>query len=334
MILSKTLNESAEKRPSAISLLDVSILIVTWNSESWIARCLESLAAACESLRCEIVLFDNASSDRTLEVARSIRLPQLTILTSERNLGFAGGVNRARIAARGPFLFLLNPDCELAPRSVHTLLEYLGKHPEVAAAVPLLLDEGGAPQREFQLRRLPTLVSLVMENLLLDKIFPENRVSSSYRYKDLDISRPQPVEQPAAAAMVIRSEVAWSIGDLDEQFAPAWFEDVDYCRRLRGAGAQIHLVPEATAVHHRGSSLERLGHARFVEIWYENLDRYARKWMSRGDAEIVRWSIIAGMILRIAAVVCGLDPVRLGRREAIGVYRRVLRQAFRVMSDE
>ncbi|HUR80626.1 MAG TPA: glycosyltransferase family 2 protein [Thermoanaerobaculia bacterium] len=306
--------------------LDLSILIVTWNSERWIDRCLRSIPAACEGLEYEIVVHDNASSDATVRHLGGAPVPQ--VIRSTVNSGFAGGMNRAFAASRGRYVFLLNPDCELAPRALTNLFEFLESHPKIAAAVPLLIDESGDSQREFQIRRLPTLATLAAEVLLLDKLFPRNRATAHYRYHDLDLTHPTRIEQPAAAALLLRAEVMEEIGPLDEQFAPAWFEDVDYCRRLAEAKKELWAVPSAEVRHFGGASLEHMPFSRFCEIWYGNMWRYAKKWFGRGQVEALRWAIIAGMLLRCAAGFLGLRPRGVARSEAWRAYAGVLKSAF------
>jgi N-acetylglucosaminyl-diphospho-decaprenol L-rhamnosyltransferase len=303
--------------------LDLSILIVTWNSERWIDRCVRSIPAACEGVQYEVVVHDNASTDGTLG-----HLGDANVLRSATNAGFAAGTNRAFAASRGRYVFLLNPDCELAPLALTRLFEFLESHREIAAAVPLLIDESGDSQREFQIRRLPTLGTLAAEVLLLDKLFPKNPATARYRYRDLDLTHPQRIEQPAAAALLLRREVMEEIGPLDEQFAPAWFEDVDYCRRLAEAKKDLWAVPSAEVRHFGGSSLEHIRFAGFVEIWYRNMWRYARKWLRPGQVEALRWAIIAGMLLRCLAGLIGLRPHGVARGEAFRAYAGVLKKAF------
>jgi hypothetical protein len=303
----------------------LSILIVTWNSERWIDRCLRSLPAACEGLDYEIVVYDNASSDGTLQ-----HIPEndAQVLRASANDGFAAGTNRAFTQSHGRYVFLLNPDCELEPRSVTQLCKFLDQNAMAAAAAPLLVDERGCLQREFQLRRLPTLRMLVSEALLADKIFPKNRVTAHYRYRDLDLSHPQRIEQPAAAALLVRREVFEQVGPFDEQFAPAWFEDVDYCRRLAEAKKEIFTVPTAVARHYGGASLDSMPYSEFIDFWYRNMWRYARKWFSRGEAEALRWAIITGMLARWMAALAGVKNGSSSRREALRAYKTVLRKAL------
>lgn len=323
------LEERQETMPrTAVRTTDLSILIVTWNSERFIDRCLSSIPAACEGLDYEVMVHDNASSDGTLQHIRDA-----SVLRSATNDGFAAGINRAFAASRGRYVFLLNPDCELAPGTLTRLFQFLHAHPQIAAAVPLLSDDSGDSQREFQLRRLPTLRTLAAEVLLLDKLFPRNAATASYRYRDLDLTEPRRIEQPAAAAFLLRREVFEEIGPMDEQFAPAWFEDVDYCRRLAEHRKEVWVVPGTEVRHFGGASLEHIHFSRFTEIWYRNMWRYARKWMRPGQTETLRWAIIAGMLLRCLAGLAGLRPRGVARGEAFRAYRGVLKRAWHRWDD-
>lgn len=305
--------------------LDLSIVIVTWNSERWIDRCLQSIAGACGGLAYEVIIYDNASADATLSAIGN----GVDVIRGTANDGFAAGVNRVAARASGRYFFLLNPDCELAPRALEILVEFLDANPVVAAAAPLLSDEAGDSQREFQLRRLPTLATLVSEVFGIDKLFPANRMTARYRYRELELTHPQPVEQPAAAALLLRREVFAEVGPLDERFAPAWFEDVDYCRRLAAAGHTIFVVPAARARHFGGASLEHIPFAEFIALWYRNMWFYARKWLTPGQAEALRWAIVLGMLLRVPLALLGIAHLHLGRWSAARAYAGVMRKAFK-----
>jgi hypothetical protein len=302
---------------------ELSILIVTWNSVRWIDRCLASIPPACGDLEHEIIVYDNASSDATLG---AIGERQDLLIRSERNDGFGIAVNRAVERSRGRYVFLLNPDCELAPGALKLLHDFMDAHPKAAAAAPLLANDDGGSQREFQLRRLPTLGSLAAEIFAVGRFLP--RATARHRYRDLDLSRPQRVEQPAGAALMIRREVFEEIGPFDEQFSPAWFEDVDYCARLAAAQKEVWVVPAAAARHVGGASLEHLSFAEFQQLWYRNMWRYAQKWLSAGEAEALRWTIIAGMALRVLAALIGAAHRNVGPLRAARAYASVLGKAF------
>jgi len=301
----------------------LSIVIVTWNSGRWIGPCLGAIPAACDGVPYEVVIYDNASSDATLQLVagRGAR-----VMRAAKNDGFAAGTNRAVHETAGRYVFLLNPDCELAPHALSALVRFLDAHPNLAGAAPLLDGDG---QREFQLRRLPTLRSLAGEVFAFHKLFPKNRHTAHHRYRDLDLTEPRRIEQPAAAALLLRREVFDEVGPFDEQFAPAWFEDVDYCRRLAAAGKEVWVVPEARASHAGGASLEHVPFERFTEVWYRNMWRYARKWLSAGNAEALRWLIVTGMLLRIVAAAIGVAHPEVGRKRAMRAYAGVLKNAWK-----
>jgi GT2 family glycosyltransferase len=118
------------------------------------------------------------------------------------------------------------------------------------------------------------------------------------------------------------------VGAFDENFAPAWFEDVDYCRRLAEKKKEVWVVPAARVRHFGGASLEHMRFARFTEVWYSNMWRYARKWLRPGHTEALRWLIIVGMVLRLVAGCFGLKPKGVERREAFRAYTAVLKKAM------
>jgi GT2 family glycosyltransferase len=317
---------SWDTQDAAAPPVDVSVVVVTWNSARWIDRCLNSIPAAVGALSFEAIVHDNASSDGTAEIVAGSKIQGLRLERGGENLGFAGGVNAAAARSRGHFILLLSPDCKLEPGSLETLVGALRTDPGAAGAVPLLIGDDGLAQREFQLRRLPTLATFVSELLFADKLWPSNPVSSRYRYAEASVDELKTVEQPAAAALMLRREVFERLGGFDERFVPAWFEDVDYCRRMAGVGLRILFVISARVTHHGGASLDHLDLRQFLRIWYRNLFRYAEKWFAPAEVETLRWVIIGGMLLRCAASLLGFR-----RGQVVNSYRayaEVARDAF------
>jgi len=307
----------------------VSVLVVTWNSERWIGACLDALPKACEGISWQLVVVDNASGDSSAALAERHAGADGRVFRSETNRGFAGGMNDAIERASGRWLLLLNPDCVLDPGAVPRLVDACESDPDAAGAAPCLRGPDGSSQSSFQFRRLPTPGAFFAELFFLDRLAPWNPATARYRYRDRDFSKAGEVEQPAFAAVLMRSQIARREGPLDESFYPAWFDDVDYCRRIRGSGYRFLAVPDATGVHAGGASLETLHRGDFAVVWYRNMYRYATKWFTARGAGIVRWSIIGGMMIRIAVTAIGLGRFARPRREILRGWIEVLKGAWK-----
>jgi GT2 family glycosyltransferase len=268
---------------------DIGIIIVTYNSAAEIGACLDAALAS----GAEIVVVDNASSDGTIaEIARrGVRL-----IANSENRGFAGGVNQGFAALKSPYVLLLNPDAV-----IQTSLEPLREACDgrgAAGAGGKLVDAGGKAQAGFMVRSLPTPAALALEVLLLNRIWPNNPVSRRYRCLDLDISSRSEVEQPAGAFFMVRRAVWQELGGLDESFFPLWFEDVDFCRRIRDRGYCLYYVPEAVAKHTGGHSVPRLPLEMRLIYWYRSLLRYSAKHFRRSEYKAVCLAVVTGSFLR------------------------------------
>lgn len=310
--------------------IDLSVVIVTWNSGPWIERCLDALRDAVGDLAWEALVVDNASADDTVSRVSEHGDQEVRLIRNPTNAGFASAINRAVDISHGRYILLLNPDSVPDRGSIEMLVQHLEDDPSAVGAAPLLLGEDGVPQAAFQLRSLPSLRTLIAEILLLNRLFPRNSFHAHHPYSQIDLDgEVVEIEQPAAAALLLRAEAIRATGPWDEQFHPAWFEDVDYCRRLADGGGKLVLVPRARVKHRGAASLDTMGLHAFLPIWYRNLYLYAKKWMSPRSSELVRWMIIGGMILRIGAIAIGLNTMAMDRPRAMDAHKRVLREAFR-----
>jgi N-acetylglucosaminyl-diphospho-decaprenol L-rhamnosyltransferase len=282
----------------------VSVLIVSWNARDRLARCLHAATASAR----EVVVADNASSDGSAALVAG-QFPGVRLLRLPRNLGFAGGVNEAARHATGDLLLLVNPDAILTPGAVARLAHVITGDPGWGAAAARLIGTDGRPQDGFNVRRFPTFGSWMSDLLLLDEVWPGNPARRRYRYGDLRIAGPDPVdvEQPAAACLMIRRDVFEAVGGMDERFTPAWFEDVDLCRRIRARGWRIALVPDAHVQHEGGDAMRALGLDRFTRIWYRNMQRYARVHHGVLGLLGLKALIVPGMLLRAAVAALRVD---------------------------
>jgi GT2 family glycosyltransferase len=294
---------------------DIGIIIVTYNSESVIGACLD---AALRS-DAQIVVVDNGSRDGT---AREIARRPVQFIANSSNRGFAGAANQGFAVLNCPYIVLLNPDAVL-----ESSLEPLRKAcelPGAAGAGGRLMDAHGRPQIGFMVRRLPTPAVLILEALLLNRIWPGNPVNRRYRCLELDYSRDLQVEQPAGAFLMVRRSVWQELGGLDESFFPLWFEDVDFCRRILDRGLALYYVPKAVAKHTGAHSIPSLTVEMRRVYWYGSLLRYSAKHFRPAAFRLVCLSVVTGSFLRSIA-----EFARYRSLKPLAVYGKVVRLASR-----
>jgi GT2 family glycosyltransferase len=271
----------------------VTLVFIAWNARTYLSRALE----AARPTGLPIIVVDNASDDGTADEMRA-GAPDVTLLALDRNRGFAGGVNAGVRASRTPWALILNPDIMLSREAVDWMQRAGDAAADIGAVGAQLVGPDDVPQAEYSIRRFPTLGTWAADLLLIDHIWPRNPASMHYLAADLDRTRDQDVEQPAAACLLVRRTAFEAVGGFDEGFHPAWFEDVDFCRRLVNAGWRIRYVAAARVVHEGGVAMRTLGLGSFSTIWYRNLLRYARKHGTLAARVVLRPLMIVGMALR------------------------------------
>ena len=285
----------------------ISILIANWNSG-------DRLRGLCASIPdrpdVEIRVCDNASADGSAD-----DLPDRVHLERPgRNLGFGGALNRLAVESSGDILLCLNPDCTLFGDTLDVLVSFYEAHPEVDIVGLSLLDADRKPQPRYAPRPLPTLGSLLLEVLL----------PLGLRGQGPRAPASGPVEHIAGAALSLRRAAFERLGGFDEQFHPAWFEDVDLSRRARDAGLLSWHCAEARVGHEGGYSREALGYAGLMPVYYGNLLRYAQKHLGGFAVLSLRAGIGVGMVLRMGVCLVLPRPSGTGRREALAAYRGAL----------
>jgi GT2 family glycosyltransferase len=296
-----------------------SVLIVTHNSAECIEHC---VTAVLNANGWKVVLIDNASSDLTVQIVRRVA-PTSFLTVNTQNRGFAAAVNQAVRVAEGEVLILLNPDVIPTLGSLDKLAQAVSEE-QFGAATGMLAGSDGAPQKGFTLRRLPTLVSALAEVLLVNRVWPSNPWNRHYRCVGFDYTRTQEVEQPAGACLAIKRQAWEDAGGFDESFFPVWFEDVDFCRRLRDRGWKILYCPDAVFVHSGGHSVGKLTFYDRQAYWYGNLLRYFGKHHPHSAVLCLRSGIIAGLVLRSFLSLIGVGPAGVPLKEALSGYWHVI----------
>jgi GT2 family glycosyltransferase len=299
---------------------NVAAVIVTHNSAREVGGCLDAVIGRVD----EVVVVDNASRDNTREEV--IKRPTVRFIANATNRGFAAAVNQGISAVDTDCVLLLNPDAVLLT-GIDGLLKAC-RRPGVAAAAGKLVDEQGQAQKGFNVRRFPTPLSLSFEVLGCNRIFPWNPVNRRYRCLDLDLASSAEVEQPAGAFLMIRRNAWRAVGGFDEGFAPLWFEDVDFLKRLHERSYRVVYEPSAVAKHVGAHSLGSLPQDRRELYWYASLLRYCvvhyRPLQRRG----VCVALLLGSAFRMT---WGL--ISKGRVLPVRIYGKVMRLAFSTLVE-
>lgn len=223
------------------------------------------------------MVIDSASSDGSDDMVRT-EFPQVQLIASPENFGYAKGNNIGAKQSHGRYLLLLNPDTEVKPDALQHLIDYLEAHPQVGAVGPQLLWPDGSTQSSR--RRFPTLGTLFWESTLLGQWFPHNHHACRYHVADQRPDQVQQVEWVVGAAICIRRETWQQVGPLEEDFF-MYFEETDWCRRCAEAGWQVHYLPTAQIIHYEGKSSEQAIAARTLRFQRSKL-RYTRKYFGAG----------------------------------------------------
>ncbi len=287
----------------------VAIVIVTWNSAGEIGDCLDSLAdLPVEEF--EVVVVDNASTDTTREQVAS---RHARLIANAGNAGFAAAVNQGVRATSAPLILLLNPDAKVVGGLDALATRF--NEPTTGVAGGLLLDESGSPQTGFMARNLPTPGVLIFEVLGINRLWPQNPLNWHYRCRGLDPMTPALVGQPAGAFLMFSRSVWENVGGFDERFYPVWFEDVDFCARVKSAGFSAWYVPMAVAKHTGAHSIRTLGLEYRERYWYGSLLRYAGKHYRSVSFRTVCVAVTVGAAFR---AVFGIP--RRGPKAVFAVY--------------
>lgn len=237
---------------------DLSILIVTYNSVQLVDPLLHGLRRQISSpesspngrLRAEIVVVDNASHDGTAD-AIAERHPDVRLVRSARNLGFAAGNNLAARHARGRVLLLVNPDALPEPGCVARGLALMDSDPSVGMAGARLLGHDGSTQPSA--RMFPGLLVEALSLSGLAARFPRSRFFGQFDRGWADPAHAAPVDWVPGAFALIRRELFEQLGGFDERFF-LYYEEVDLCRRVHEAGLRVQYWPELRVQHIGGAS--------------------------------------------------------------------------------
>lgn len=271
----------------------LSVVIVTYNSGDEIGPCLRSLIPEMTKNDGEIIVVDNASTDDSVvNIWTAIGdYPAFKVIKNKLNRGFSYGNNQGFDAATGEHLLILNPDTIVQSGAVKILLESLRNDDSLGAVAPQLLWPDGRIQRSC--RRFPNHWDVVTNGFGLNQLFPRSPIFNGWKMGDFDHDSSLEVDQPAAAALLVRGSVLRELNGFDHQF-PMFFSDVDLCRRIKNKKLKILFNTGAKVVHIGGSTIFK-NRTTMIISSHISFFRYLEKYYDRLHQQI--FNLIAGLIL-------------------------------------
>lgn len=293
--------------------MKLSIIIVNWNSKDFLRACLKSIKDTCSELTPEVIVVDGGSYDGCSEMlAREFRWVEF--IQSPENLGFAKANNLGFKRATGDCVLFLNPDTEIRPGAIQSLVTEIHRCSAVGILGPRLLNTDGSLQKSC-VRALPTPLNRALDSELLRRLFPNSRlwgVSEAFQS-----SCAVEVEAVSGACMLLRSEIFRRVGGFTEAFF-MYAEDMDLCAKVGRLDMSVYHVPHAEILHHGGGS-SRTQVSRFKILMMRIAgETYMRLNHGRSAALLFRLLQALSAIVRLTAAVVAWSFTLGPRRATIG----------------
>jgi GT2 family glycosyltransferase len=275
--------------------MDISIIIVNWNSSGYTTACISSIRTTLLDRQYEIVVVDNASSDNSVAVLKQVLGIQLII--SPTNLGFAEANNLGFHKASGDVLLFLNPDTNVQQSAISRMYSALLSSPSLGIIGCKLLNSDLSLQTSC-VQAFPTILNQLTDVEALKVRFPRVRMwGISVLFQEQ--IRPVPVEVVSGACLMIRSDTFEKV----DLFSPDYFmycEDVDLCHKVAQIGLQVGYVADAMVIHYGGQSSKQAKESSFGDVMIrEAIYRFLTKTRGALYASLFSYSIFLAAIVRL-----------------------------------
>lgn len=272
----------------------LTVVVVSYNSAEQLPSCLASIGPASE-LETTVVVVDNASQDRSAEIAASLGAK---VIRHRQNLGFAAAVNAGIRAHPAEYVLLLNPDVVLSDGSVAHLMRVLDADDALAAVGPAMVDGKGAPNTDGYYLRRPTVRQVAIFYTRLFPFLATERERCRTQVECGLATEHRDVEQIPGACLLTRACVLDDVGLLDDGYL-LWFEDVDWSWRARKAGYRLRYAGSITVIHEGGTSFVGWNSIAREVVFYRSMLTFFRKH-DRRKVPVVFALVVVDRLVRLA----------------------------------
>jgi GT2 family glycosyltransferase len=292
--------------------MDLSIIIVNWNSKDYLQKCIESVLAWTSDINFEIVVIDSASFDGADEMLKHC-YPQVRFIQSDRNLGFAKANNVAFRESTGSYILFLNPDTELIGSDINILFDYIQTLPKAGAIGCKLLNADRSVQTSC-IQAFPTILNQLLSSEFLRVLFPKSPLWGMTSLFDAN-DEPAEVDMISGACLMLRRSVFEQVGLFSEDYF-MYAEDLDLCYKIRQAGYSNYFIPGTSVIHFGGGSVEKRPSDFSVIMMRESIWRFMKKNRGRMYGLAYRISTLMSAIGRLLLLMILLPWQYLGQSGA------------------
>lgn len=294
--------------------MDLSIIIVNWNSKEYLRRCVSSIMATTGSIEFEIVIVDSGSYDGCEEMLRQ-EFPWVRFIQSDKNRGFARANNVAFKETIGRNLLFLNPDTEIDCAAIEKLISSLNSLPKAGIVGAKLINGDGSIQTSC-IQAFPTILNQLLDFNLLRRCFPKAKLwGMKPLFEGNNI--PTEVDAVSGACLMIRRTLFEAIGLFSTEYF-MYSEDIDLCFKIHKAGWKNYYIPMAIVLHHGGGSSSVDSTKIFsIVMMLESRWRFFRKTRSYWYSQIYLSGMFLTSIIRIGGVLIIWPVIGLSRKRSL-----------------
>ena len=234
--------------------LDLSIIIVAYNSEDTIIGCINSILETVECNSYEIIISDNSQNNYTRDIIQKHfkNRDNIIYIHNDKNYGFSKGNNIAVKKSNGKYVLFLNPDTKMYLKTIDGMLGFMKEHPDAGAATCYMkLPSGNLDDSSH--RGFPTPLNSFSHFSGIAKLFPNSKVFGGYNLTYLNQRVVHEIDALAGSFMIVPRHVGEELNWWDEDYF-FYGEDIDFCYRIKMKGYKIYFVPQFEALHMKGIS--------------------------------------------------------------------------------
>ena len=303
-------------------MVKLSVVIVSYKVRAYVEQCLASLLRSLRDIDAEVFVVDNNSHDGTVQLIRS-RFPQVKVMDSSHNLGFARANNAAIRQSVGEYVLLLNPDTFVGESTLRECIDFMDSRPQagMCGVGMLRIDGSFAPESR---RGVPTPFVAFCKMSGLGAIFPKSHIFGRYYMQYLNKYAITPIEIVSGAFMFIRRSALDKVGLLDETFF-MYGEDIDISYRVLRAGFQNYYIP-TQILHYKGESTKK-DSIRYINAFHKAMIIFFKKHFRH-------YSFLYSSIITLVIILKGLMTYIVQKMRACRTSEvKVHRMKFLIVSD-